>query len=159
MNRNFKYEYEKFISVTPLPKLKVKKLSQDAVLPTRAHKTDSGLDLYTGFDVTIPAHSTKVIPTNIAIQLPYGFEGQVRPRSGKTLKTKLRVQLGTIDYTYVDEDLGIIVDNISDKAIVVPKHTKLAQLVIAPVSYMQTEEVTEFDTTEKRGGFGSTDKA
>ena len=143
----------------PLPKLKVKKLSQDAILPTRAHETDSGLDLYTGFDVTIPAHSTKVIPTNIAIQLPYGFEGQVRPRSGKTLKTKLRVQLGTIDYTYVDEDLGIIVDNISDKAIVVPKHTKLAQLVIAPVSYIQTEEVTEFDTTEKRGGFGSTDKA
>lgn len=139
-------------------KLQIKKLSDDAIIPVRANETDSGLDMFTAFETTIPAHSTKIIPTSIAIQLPYGYEGQVRPRSSKSAKTKLRVQLGTIDYTY-NKDVGIICDNISDQPITIPKHEELAQLVIVPVSYCDTEEVTDFDTKheKERGGFGSTD--
>ena len=60
-------------------------------MPTRANPTDSGLDLYVAEDTTIPAHSTVVVPTHIAIDLAYGYEAQVRPRSGNSLKTKLRV--------------------------------------------------------------------
>ena len=138
--------------------LEIKLLSEKAIMPRRANPTDSGLDLFTAIETTIPAHATKIIPTNIAIQLPYGYEAQVRPRSGKTAKTKLRVQLGTIDYTY-NKDIGIIVDNTSDKSVTIPKGDKLAQLVVAPVSYCEAKEVKEFDTQhdKERGGFGSTD--
>ena len=75
--------------------LPIKLLSENAILPTRANPTDSGLDLYVAEDTTIPAHSTVVVPTHIAIDLAYGYEAQVRPRSGNSLKTKLRVALGT----------------------------------------------------------------
>lgn len=108
--------------------LPIKLLSENAILPTRANPTDSGLDLYVAEDTTIPAHSTVVVPTHIAIDLAYGYEAQVRPRSGNSLKTKLRVALGTIDHTY-NKEIGIITDNIGDEAIVVKAGTRLTQLL------------------------------
>lgn len=89
-----------------------KRLSDNAILPTKAHATDSGFDLFAAQDIVIAPGETVVVPTDIAIQLPKGYEGQVRPRSGITSKTKLRVQLGTIDEQYRG-NIGIIVDNIS----------------------------------------------
>lgn len=88
-----------------------KRLSDNAVLPTKAHVTDSGFDLFAAQDVIIAPGETVVVPTDIAVQLPNGYEAQVRPRSGITSKTKLRVQLGTIDESYRG-NIGIIVDNI-----------------------------------------------
>ena len=87
-----------------------KRLTDDAILPTKAHKTDSGFDLYANEDVIIEPNETKLIKTGIAVHLPEGFEAQVRPRSGVTSKTKLRVQLGTIDNEYTG-GIGIIVEN------------------------------------------------
>lgn len=87
-----------------------KRLSPDAVIPTKAHPTDSGFDLVASVDVIIEPGETVVVPTGIAVQLPAGYEATVRPRSGVTSKTKLRVQLGTIDNGYAGE-IGIIVDN------------------------------------------------
>ena len=136
-------------------RLEIKCLSDNAVLPKRANEFDSGLDLYVSETVVIPAHTTKLVKTDVAIKLPYGYEGQVRPRSGKSLKTKLRVALGTIDYTY-HKEIGIITDNISDDPIIVKKGERLAQLVIAPVSYMNVERVDEFENESKRGAYGST---
>lgn len=88
-----------------------KRLSDDAILPTKAHPTDSGFDLYASDDVIIEPGETVIVPTGIAVELPPGYEAQIRPRSGVTAKTKLRVQLGTIDNGYRGE-LGVIVDNI-----------------------------------------------
>src|SRR5699024_5003777 len=90
------------------------RLTDDAILPVKVHPTDSGFDLFANDDVIIEPGGTKVIKTGIAIQLPAGFEAQVRPRSGVTSKTKLRVQLGTIDNGYTGE-IGIIVDNIAEE--------------------------------------------
>lgn len=135
--------------------LKIKRLSNNAVLPKRANEFDSGLDLYVSETVNIPPHTTKLVKTDVAIKLPYGYEGQVRPRSGKSLKTKLRVALGTIDYTY-HKEIGIITDNTSDKHIIVQKGERLAQLVVAPVSYMGVENVEKFEEESDRGAYGST---
>ncbi|MCY1585602.1 dUTP diphosphatase [Staphylococcus pettenkoferi] len=135
--------------------LEFKKLSKDAVTPKRANPTDSGLDLYVSETVNIPAHTTKAVKTDIAINLPYGYEGQVRPRSGKSLKTKLRVALGTIDKTY-HKEIGIITDNIGDEDITVEKGERLAQLVVAPVVYPTPKEVKEFENESNRGAYGST---
>ena len=92
------------------------------------------MDLYVSETITIPAHTTTIVKTDIAINLPYGYEAQVRPRSGKSLKTKLRVALGTIDKTY-HKEIGIITDNIGDEDITVEKGERLAQLVVVPVVY------------------------
>lgn len=136
-------------------KLEIKLLSDKATMPKRENETDSGLDMYTSEEVTIPPHDTKIVSTDIAINLPYGYEAQVRPRSGVSVKTKLRVVLGTIDYTY-NKEIGIIVDNVSDEPITIEQGKRLAQLVIAPVSYMNPIKVTDFEQQSNRGGFGST---
>src|SRR5690625_5630144 len=89
-----------------------KRLTDSAVIPTKAHASDSGFDLAASADVIIEPGETKVVPTGIAVELPEGYEAQVRPRSGVTAKTKLRVQLGTIDNGFTG-GIGVIVDNIS----------------------------------------------
>lgn len=136
-------------------KVGFKRLTDDAILPTKVHKTDSGFDLYANENVIIEPGETKVIKTGIAVQLPDGYEAQVRPRSGVTSKTKLRVQLGTIDQDYTGE-IGIIVDNIATFEQAYPKGFKLAQLVIQKLPKVETFEIDELPTT-KRGnkGFGS----
>jgi len=91
--------------------MKVKKMHPDAVIPKYAQQGDSGFDLVAVEDVIIEPGETKLIKTGLAFDIPEGFEIQVRPRSGITLKTKLRVQLGTVDAGYKGE-VGVIVDNI-----------------------------------------------
>lgn len=161
-----------------------KRLSDDAVIPTKAHAADSGFDLYAAEDTIIEPGETKVIPTGIAVELPEGYEAQVRPRSGVSAKTKLRVQLGTIDNSYTGE-IGIIVDNyncedgdadclgyyravdnrltgIADESRVhgsyyVYKGDKLAQLVVQELPNVEAIEVDALRDTERgAGGFGST---
>lgn len=152
-----------------------KRLTDTAVIPTKAHPTDSGFDLRADVDRIIRPGETVVITTGIAVKLPAGYEAQVRPRSGITAKTKLRVQLGTIDQSYIG-DIGIIVDNISqdinietftvridepsdmpNMAYRIRKGDKLAQLVVSPVATFAGVEVTDLDDTARgSNGFGST---
>ncbi len=157
-----------------------KRLTDDAIIPTKAHATDSGFDLFANEAVIIEPGETKLIKTGIAILLPPEYEAQVRPRSGITSKTKLRVQLGTIDNLYTGE-VGIIVDNIAhfegtdflaesidgeintsqsyntrQPAYYIRRGDKLAQLVIARVPIIQTYEIDNLPVTERgANGFGS----
>lgn len=93
-------------------RVKIKRLNENAVIPEYAHDYDAGFDLVATSDIVIEPGATMKVPTGLAFELPPGYEMQVRPRSGITLKTKLRVQLGTIDSGYIGE-VGVIVDNIS----------------------------------------------
>ena len=88
-----------------------------------------------------------------------GYEGQIRPRSGKSSKTNLRVILGTVDATYNGE-LGVIADTLNKSEYLVRKGEKIAQLVISPIVTPSLEIVDQFDTQSDRGsnGFGSTDE-
>ncbi|MFJ8266792.1 dUTP diphosphatase [Peribacillus asahii] len=92
--------------------VKIKKISEHAVIPKYAKQGDSGFDLVAIEDVVIEPGETKKIPTGLAFEIPQGYELQVRPRSGITSKTKLRVQLGTVDAGYRGE-VSVIVDNIA----------------------------------------------
>ncbi|MCY8191463.1 deoxyuridine 5'-triphosphate nucleotidohydrolase [Bacillus spizizenii] len=92
----------------------IKRLSPDAQIPAYAHATDAGFDLVAAADVIIEPGGTACVPTGLAFEIPEGFEMQIRPRSGITLKTKLRVQLGTVDAGYRGE-VGLIVDNTAQK--------------------------------------------
>ncbi|XWX29870.1 dUTPase [Staphylococcus phage PG-2021_40] len=137
--------------------IEVKLLDNNAKVPVRANATDSGLDLYSLVDVTLKPFESKTISTGIAINLEEGYEAQVRPKSGITTKTGLRIQLGTVDDGYIGE-LGIMVDNIKGHTEHIKSGQKIAQLVVAPVVYPKVKLVEEFTRESDRGtnGFGST---
>lgn len=157
-------------------KVGFKRLTDNAILPVKAHPTDSGFDLFANEDEVIEPGETVVVKSGIAIQLPPGYEAQVRPRSGVTSKTKLRVQLGTIDQGYTGE-IGIIVDNTETNSTIAGRGTdgrisravksqygyyhirkgdRIAQLVIQKLPMIDTYEfVDRAETARGSNGFGS----
>lgn len=164
--------------------IKIKRLHPDAVLPKKAHEGDAGFDLVAVEDVIIEPGETALVPTGIAVEMPDGFELQVRPRSGITLKTNLRVQLGTVDSNYRGE-IGVIVDNSFDRdeedrhdyyvevisvtgdltrvggrlpfgTYLVRKGDRIAQAVIQRLPSVELVEVEELgESSRGEGGFGS----
>ena len=139
--------------------LQIKQLSPNATLPTRNFQTDAGLDIYAAEDTIVTHTHATIIPTGIAINIPAGYEGTIRPRSGKSVKTNLRVVLGTIDAGYTAE-IGVIADALDRSSYLVQRGEKIAQLVIQKVELPQLEIVDQFDTQSERGekGFGSSDE-
>lgn len=144
--------------------LKIKKLHPDAIVPTRSHPHDAGLDLYALEDTAVLTNTTDVIRTGIAVDIPPGYEAQVRPRSGVSLKTSFKVILGTVDSGYTGE-IKIILQNFQDPYLeiqdeFIERGMKIAQLVISPIVTPTVELVEEFDSESARGtnGFGSTDR-
>lgn len=122
--------------------LQIKLLNEDATLPTKAHKTDSGFDLYASKELIIEPGETAIVPTGVAVKFPSLWGGMIRPRSGMTAKTKLRVQTGTIDNDYTGE-IGIIVDNIGQDEIKIDKGLKLAQMVLEYIPLADVKIVDE----------------
>ena len=158
----------------------------DAKIPQYAHINDSGLDIFALDDYTIAPGETKLIPTGIKVGLPPGYELQVRPKSGRSLREKLRIANtpGTIDAGYRDE-IGVIVENIDppirkvditnwnieDKnpvihfsdlefgqAYTIGKGEKFAQLVLSEVPKAAFFKVDSIEEIgdDRGGGFGST---
>lgn len=140
-----------------MKELKVKLLNKDAKAPVRAHKKDSGVDLYATKNMRIEAHSSVLVPTGIAIQLEDGYEATVRPKSGISAKTFKRVVYGTVDTDYRGE-IKVVVDNVSNNHQFIEKGKKIAQLVINPVVTPKINVVEDFEGESDRGenGFGST---
>ena len=104
------YRQQEETKLTHALKVNFKKLSHTAITPTKAHTTDAGFDLYADEATIITYGETVAVKTNIAIELPEGYVADVRPRSGLTLNTGLRVHYGTIDAGYRD-GIGIICEN------------------------------------------------
>ncbi|MCU4992369.1 dUTP diphosphatase [Bacillus cereus] len=145
-------------------KLRVKiKRVKDVEMPKYANLGDSGFDLVAAEDTIVWPGETKVVPTGLAFEIPSGYEVQVRPRSGMTRDTKLRVVLGTVDSGFRGE-VGVLVDNIeapkeaSMQAHVIERGTRIAQGVIAPVETAHFVEVNELSDSERVSrGFGSSE--
>ena len=135
--------------------LQIKLLNEDATLPTKAHDTDSGFDLYASKELTIKPGETVIVPTGVAVKFPLLWGGMIRPRSGMTAKTKLRVQTGTIDNDYTGE-IGIIVDNIGQDEIKIDKGLKLAQMVLEHIPLVDVKVVDELEHGVRgEKGYGS----
>ena len=133
------------------------KLAPGAVMPTYATEGDSGVDLYPIQNGLITPNARGVlINTGIRVELPKGFEIQIRGKSGNNIRTPLRVALGTIDEGYRGT-IGVIVDNLSDEIIEISKDKAIAQAVLQQVPKMRFVEVEQLDENTERGsgGFGS----
>ena len=131
-------------------------------LPSYQSKEAAGLDVVAGVPeeapVAIPPGARALIPTGFALELPRGYEAQVRPRSGLALKhgVTLLNSPGTIDSDYRGE-LMVIVVNHGDEPFMVRRGERIAQLVIGPVSHAEIVAAEELAATVRgRGGFGST---
>lgn len=144
--------------------VRIMRLPHGADLPLPAYQSAlaAGLDLNAAIPddapVTIPPGGRTVVPTGIAIALPPGHEGQIRPRSGLAGRHGITVlnSPGTIDADYRGE-IQVLIANLGQESFVIRRGMRIAQLVIAPVQHARLVEFENLDTTERgEGGFGST---
>ena len=137
--------------------MKVKKLSETAKLPQKAHAGDLGYDLFANEGAAIFPNETKVVKTGIAIQFPAGYGGVIKDRSSVATKKGLFTVAGVIDNGYIGE-IGIALYNGTDSLIHVAPGEKIAQLVLIPTVNFEVTEVDEVVSADQRGdgGFGST---
>lgn len=141
--------------------VKFKKLHPQAKIPTYGSADAAGCDLYAAFDgdpIAVAGGSTVTIDCGFAMELPAGYEAQVRPRSGLAAKHQLTVlnTPGTIDADYRGE-VKVILHNAGERTYYVNPGDRIAQMVIQPVWRAEFEEVEELSSSERgTGGFGST---
>ena len=130
----------------------------DNPLPEYQNEGDAGLDIRSNEDVSVRAFNWTTIGTGLYIIIPFGYEGQIRTRSGLAAKYGLQVlnSPGTIDSGYRDE-LKIILMNHNHLPYEIKKGDRIAQLVIKPMTQAKLEEVYELNKDDDRGGgLGST---
>ena len=144
-----------------LPTLLVRRAAQRGPplpLPSYATAGAAGLDLRADEACTLAPGERRTVPTGIAIALPPGHEGQVRPRSGLAARHGVTVlnAPGTIDEDYRGE-IRVLLVNLGREPYRIASGDRIAQLVVAPVTRVTTREVSELDETARgEGGFGST---
>lgn len=157
----------------------IKKMNESACIPSYAHENDSGMDVFASEDVMIYPGQTVLVPTGISLAIPEGYEVQIRPRSGLSLHTMLRIpnSPGTIDAGFRDE-IKVIVHNSSPETrddsesslfltsskgnpkgtYLIRKGDRIAQMVCAKTERIRFIPVSTLDGigTDRQGGFGST---
>lgn len=132
-------------------------LEKSAIMPTRAHSTDAGLDLYAPFFAMVPPHGRCVIDTGVHVGIPAGYVGKLESKSGLMRNAGLTTR-GTIDAGYTGT-IQVVVFNHSDKAYTFNEGDKVTQLVIYPIVTPTPVQVEIVDKTERGdSGFGSTGK-
>lgn len=142
--------------------LKIERLAHNKFLPEYKTEGAAGMDLCAAIDepVTLKPLERKLIPTGIKIELEHGYEAQIRPRSGMSIKHGITLIncVGTIDEDYRGEVCVPIV-NISNETYTIEPQERIAQMVIAKTERAKIEVLTELtDTARGAGGFGSTGK-
>jgi dUTP pyrophosphatase len=142
------------------PRVQIRRIRPDAIVPRYQTADAAGMDLHAVLDepMTLAPGAVVAVPTGLAMAIPRGFEGQVRPRSGLARKHAVTVANapGTIDADYRSEVMVLLI-NLGREPYVIQHEDRVAQLVIAPVSQADVVEVSELSATERgAGGFGST---
>jgi dUTP pyrophosphatase len=143
-------------------KIFVKRLRKDHPVPMPQYMTEgaAGLDLFASLDreVTLEPGERRLIPTGIAVAIPVGFEGQVRPRSGLAIQKGIGMvnAPGTIDSDYRGE-VGVVLINFGKESLTIHNGERIAQMVISQVFRATLEEVDDLPATQRQGGgFGHT---
>lgn len=131
------------------------KLDEGAKMPTRAHNSDAGLDLYAKETKLVPARGSTIFDTGVHVEIPRGATGLVLPKSGLNVKNGVVASVGVIDAGYI----GSVVSKLYNHSKVdytVNEGDKISQLVIVPIFTPVLEIVDELDETERgENGFGS----
>lgn len=142
---------------------RVREATDPLPLPAYQSSLAAGLDLHADISepLTLAAGERRLVPTGLAIELPPGYEGQVRPRSGLALRAGITLlnSPGTIDADYRGE-ISVLLINLGAQPVTIGRGDRIAQLVVAPVSRVTLREQTALsDTARGGGGFGHTDSS
>lgn len=137
--------------------IKFQKLHPQAQVPSYAHFGDAGADVYSVAEIQLAPMQRAAIPTGLAVEIPLGYELQVRPKSGLAIKYGIAVlnSPGTIDAGYRGE-IQILVINLGSETYTFAKGQKVAQLVLKPVIQAEYLEEVLSNSDRGTGGFGST---
>ena len=140
--------------------VKFQRHADDVVLPDYATPGAAGMDIAAHLDtaITLAPFARAAIATGFSMQLPSGYEAQIRPRSGLALKHGVTVANapGTIDSDYRGE-VAVILINLSQQDFTITPGMRIAQMVIAPVTHCRFEDTLQLDMSDRgAGGFGST---
>jgi dUTP pyrophosphatase len=139
-------------------RVRIKRLRADAFLPEYAHgpQEDAGLDLRAVEDAVLAPGRPQAVATGLAIELPPGFEAQVRPRSGLALKHAITLpnSPGTIDPGYRGE-IRVILLNLGAEPYRIARGERIAQMIVSRYEAVEWEESELSETTRGEGGFGS----
>jgi dUTP pyrophosphatase len=142
--------------------LRVRRLphASDLPLPEQASPGSAGLDLRAAIseDLLLEPGERALVPTGLVLELPQGWEGQVRPRSGLAIRHGISLlnSPGTIDSDYRGE-VKVVLANLGGEPMTIRRGDRIAQLVVSPVSRVVVQEVSELSPTDRSdGGFGST---
>ena len=134
----------------------VKRLTKDAIIPTRGSDASVGYDLYSTDQIIIPSTHRALVRTSVAILMPNGVYGRVAPRSGLAVKHGIQVGAGVIDPDYTGEVM-VVLFNHGDKDFEVKKGDRIAQLILEKCETPRVEEIGVLEETDRgSGGFGST---
>ena len=129
-------------------------LDVGAKMPTKAHDTDAGFDIYTPFEICVPAHSSTKVYTGVHMEIPKGYVGFLKSKSGLNVNYGIRCE-GVVDAGFTG---GIVAKlyNDSDEPKFFDKGEKITQIVILPIPPVELALVEEFKATERGdNGFGS----
>lgn len=130
-------------------------LDEGAKMPTKAHETDAGFDMYTPYEVTVKAHGSAVIDTMTHMLIPTGYVGMLKSKSGLNVNHSLTSE-GVIDAGYTGSIIAKLYNN-SDKDYTFEAYSKITQIVILPIPETWLNQVAELTVETERGnkGFGS----
>ena len=140
--------------------MNIKKINENAIIPTYGTEYSAGADLYACIEeeISLAPGETKLIPTGLAMEIPVGYGGFIYARSGLATKKGLAPanKVGVVDADYRGEVMVALYNQSNSEQIIVPQE-RIAQLVIAPFLKVEFNEVEELNDTERgEGGFGST---
>ena len=139
-----------------MTELCVKRLVQDATLPTRGSSGAVGYDLYSIDEVVVSPSQRALVGTGVAVILPMNVYGRVAPRSGLAVKHGIQVGAGVVDPDYRGE-IKVVLFNQCDKDFEIKKGDRIAQLVLERCETPDVREIESLDETDRgSGGFGST---
>lgn len=131
--------------------VKIKRLHEDAILPTYAHPGDAGMDMYALEDYELGPGERKVIDCGFALEFPFGYVALVKDRGSVPRKFGLHTMAGVFDAGYRG-GYNVLVVNLGDEVHQIKKGDKLAQLVILPIPFVELEEVEELSDSERADG-------
>lgn len=136
--------------------LRVQRLHPDATIPARAHPGDAGLDLYALEDARVTPGGVTTIATGLAVGIPYGHVGLIKPRSGLAARHGIDTLAGVIDHGYTGE-VQVLLTTHSTTSRWVKAGERVAQLLVAPIAYAAPQVVDALPGSARgNGGFGST---
>jgi dUTP pyrophosphatase len=145
-------------SYDSIVRIRIKKVHEHAELPAYAHgpQEDAGMDLRSTADVLLEPNVPQAVPTGLVVEVPPGYEAQIRPRSGLALKHAITVpnSPGTIDPGYRGE-VKVILLNLGREAYQIHAGDRIAQMVIAAYQAVEWDESDVAESVRGAGGFGS----